>query len=140
MEKEILQEYIDACELVKETEQEISKIKRKKKTIAQDHVRGSNPEFPYQGQSFHVEGIQYTYSDDQQLRAKERILEQQKNRAEEVKLSVEAWMNTISLRMQRIIKYKYFEGLSWEEVADKMGRKATGKSVQKEFERFMKND
>ena len=30
-----------------------------------------------------------------------------------------------------------FEALEWEEVAAKMGRKATKESVRKEFQRFM---
>ena len=47
-------------------------------------------------------------------------------------------MNTIPVRMQRIIQYKIFENLSWEEVAKKMGRKATGNSLRMELERFLK--
>lgn len=46
-------------------------------------------------------------------------------------------MNTIPQRMQRIIKYRIFEERSWERVADRMGRKATGEKIRKEFERFM---
>jgi hypothetical protein len=46
-------------------------------------------------------------------------------------------MVTIPARMQRIIRWKLFEGLTWEETAAKLGRKATGDSVKKEFQRFM---
>ena len=38
--------------------------------------------------------------------------------------------------MQRIIKYKIFEGDSWEETARRIGRNATGDSVKKEYQRF----
>ena len=48
-------------------------------------------------------------------------------------------MLTIPSRMQRIIRYRYLEGLAWKQVAARMGRKATENSVKKEFERFMKN-
>ena len=46
MDKAILQDYIDACELVKETEAEIRKLNRKKRTVVQTNVKGSSPDFP----------------------------------------------------------------------------------------------
>lgn len=49
-------------------------------------------------------------------------------------------MNMSPARMQRIIRYRFFEGLSWEQTADKIGRNTTGESVRKEFERFMKEN
>ena len=48
-------------------------------------------------------------------------------------------METIPMRMQRIIRYKIFEGMTWKEVAEKMGRKNTENGIKKEFERFMKS-
>ena len=35
MEKQILMEYIDACELIRETEQDIQRLKRKKSETVQ---------------------------------------------------------------------------------------------------------
>ncbi|MFR1308402.1 MAG: hypothetical protein ACLSCO_05680 [Gallintestinimicrobium sp.] len=64
------------------------------------------------------------------------MLERRKANAEKIKLNVEEWMLTIPARMQRIIRWKFFEGLTWDEVAVKMGRNATGESVKKEFQRF----
>lgn len=139
MDKAILQEYMDACELVKETEREIQKLNRKKKTVVQTNVTGSMHEFPYVRQHFKVQGTTFTVKDDSHLRYEEKLLEQRKARAEQVKLQVEEWMLTVPSRMQRIIKYRYLEGLSWQQVAVKMGRKATENSVKKEFERFLKN-
>ena len=139
MDKSILQEYIDACELVKETEKEIQKLNRKRKTIIQTNVKGSMHEFPYVEQHFKVQGTTFTVKDDSSLRYEEKLLEQQKARAEQIKLQVEEWMLTIPSRMQRIVKYRYLEGLSWGQVAAKMGRKTTENGVKKEFERFMKN-
>jgi DNA-directed RNA polymerase specialized sigma24 family protein len=55
-----------------------------------------------------------------------------------VKLQVEEWMLTIPSRMQRIIRYRYLEGMTWEKVAVRIGRRATGESVRKEFENFLK--
>lgn len=138
MDKNILNDYIDACALVKETERDIRALKKKRKTIIQTNVSGSNPDFPYQPQHFKIEGTVFTCADDSALRRDEGLLERRKANAEKIKQNVEEWMLTIPARMQRIIRWKFFEELTWEEVAVKMGRKATGDSVRKEFDNFMK--
>ncbi len=138
MDKRILYDYIDACELIKETEAEIKRLQKKKKTIVQTNVSGSNPNFPYNPQHFKIQGTTFTYREDGQLRMEEKILEERKKNAENLKLEVEEWMNTIPNRMQRIIRYKIFEGMTWQRVAQKMGRKASENGIKKEFERFMK--
>ena len=139
MDKAILQDYMDACELVKEAEAEIQRLNRKKKTVIQTNVKGSSPDFPYIPQHFKIQGTTFTVKDDSQLRYEERALEQRKARAEEVRRQVDEWLLTIPIRMQRIIRYRYLEGMTWEQVAARMGRRATENSVKKEFERYMKN-
>ena len=64
MDKRILEEYIDACEVIKEAEAEIRKLESKKSITANETVSGSNPEFPYNPQHFKVQGTTYSYSDD----------------------------------------------------------------------------
>ena len=139
MDKSILQEYIDACKLVEETEQEIKRLNQKKKTIVQTNVKGSNPKFPYQEQHFRIQGTTFTVKDDSRIRYEESVLKDRKANAEQIKLKVEKWMLSIPVRMQRIVKYRYLEGLPWKQVAIRMGRKATENGIKKEFERFMKN-
>ena len=139
MDKAILQDYIDACELVKETEAEIRKLNRKKRTVVQTNVKGSSPDFPYIPQHFKIQGTTFTVKDDSQLRYEEKALAQRKARAEEVRRQVDEWLLTVPIRMQRIIRYKFFEGSTWEQVAARMGRRATGESVRKEFENFFRN-
>ncbi len=140
MDKKILNDYIDACELIKETEKDIRRLKKKRKTVIQTNVKGSNPRFPYQEQHFKVQGTTFTYQDDGNLRLEEMLLEQRKENAEKIKRQVEEWMLTIPIRMQRIIRYKIFEELTWEQTAVKIGRKATENGLKKEFERFMKEN
>lgn len=140
MDKNILSQYIDACELIRETEEEIKKLNRKKKTIIQTNVSGSNPEFPYNPQHFKIQGTTFNYADDSQLRYQKKILEGRKSQAEQLKTNVEEWLNTIPPRVQRIIKYKVFEELTWQQVAQKMGRKATEESIKKEYQRFFKEN
>lgn len=139
MDKDILHQYIDACELVKETEEEIRRIKRQRKTIVQGVVKGSSPDFPYTPQNFHIEGLSYSVIQDPgRLETEERRLEERRAAAEAVKVQVEAWMATIPMRMQRIIRYKVFDGMTWVQVAIKMGKSATADSVRMEFDRFMR--
>lgn len=137
MDKKILEDYIDACEFIKETETEIKKLKKKRRVVI-DKVRGSNPEFPYQPQSFGIAGTTNTYANEDLIKSNEHMLEVQKKEAQELKIQVEAWMKKIPFRMRRIIKHKVFEEKSWGEVADLMGRKSTADSVRMEFNNFMK--
>lgn len=139
MDKEILKQYIDACVQIEEAKAEIRKLKKDRKTIEQDIVKGSSHEFPYTAHNFHIEGIRYAVvKDPESLEEQERILNQRIENATAIKLQVEAWMNTIPQRMQRIIKYKIFEENTWAQVASRMGRKATPEGIRKEYEKFMK--
>lgn len=136
MEKKVLEQYIDACELIKETEKDIRRLKKKRQTIVQTNVSGSNPDFPYNPQHFKIAGTTFTYEEDSRLRYEEKLLEERRENAQRLKVEVEQWMNHIPQRMQRIIKYKVFEGMSWSQVASRLGRKATEESVKKEYHRF----
>ena len=138
MDKTILQEYIDACELIKETEQDIKRLNQKKKTVVQDKVKGSMHDFPYAARHFKVQSTSYTCQDDDKLWREEKLLAKRKENAEKIKLQVEEWMLTIPARMQRIVRYRYLEGMSWQQVAAKMGQKATADSVRMELNLFLK--
>jgi len=138
LDKVVLEQYIDACKLIKETEEEIRKIKRRRETIVQGTVKGSLPDFPYTEKRFHVSGLSYSVvSSQRELEEEEKILEKRKQNAAMIKRQVEEWLNTIPVRIQRIIQKRFFEQKSWNEVAMSMGRKATADGVIMEFERFM---
>ena len=139
MDKQILEQYIDACELIKDTKEEIGKLRKRRRQIQKDSVKGSAQEFPYTLQTYHLEGLGYaTVKDPDELDRMEELLAERIRNAEKIKRQVEAWLNTISPRMQRIIRYRIFEELTWAQVAVKMGRKATADSVRMEFTNFMK--
>ena len=137
MDKDILKQYIDACEAVKETEEQIRQLRKNRKTVVVDAVKGSMHDFPFAEKSFKVTGIAHSVLEDPgQLDREELILEERKAAAAQIKSQVEAWLNTIPVRMQRIIRYRDFEELTWRQVAMKMGRRATEESVKKEYQRF----
>lgn len=139
MDKGILEQYVDACELVKETEEQIRRLKNNRKTVVVDTVKGSMHDFPFAPKSFKVTGIAHdVVADPGRLDREEAILQERLQNAERIKHDVEIWMNSISVRMQRIIRYKIFEKMTWEQVARRLGRRATGEGVRKEYENFMK--
>ena len=139
MDKQILEQYIDACELIKDTKDEIRKLRKHRSQIQQDSVKGSSHEFPYTLQTYHLEGLGYAaVRDPDELDRMEKLLEERIRNAEKIKRQVEAWLNTVSPRMQRIIRYRIFEELTWAQVAVRMGRKSTPDGIRKEFEAFMK--
>ena len=141
LDKEILEQYIDACELIKDTKEEIGKLRKRRRQIQKDSVKGSAQEFPYTLQTYHLEGLGYaTVKDPDELDRMEELLAERIRNAEKIKRQVEAWLNTVSPRMQRIIRYRIFEELTWVQVAVKMGRKATEEGIRKEFIRFMENN
>ncbi len=137
MDKNVLNDYIDACAFIKETEEEIKKLEKNKKTV-QDKVEGSNPDYPYEKRSFNLGGTIETYQNADALRRERELLEIQREEAEDLKVRVDEWMKTIPFRMQRIIKYKIFKDMTWEETATLIGRNATADSVRMEFNNFMK--
>ena len=141
MDKQILEQYIDACELIKDTKEEIGKLRKRRRQIQKDSVKGSAQEFPYTLQTYHLEGLGYaTVKDPDELDRMGELLAERIRNAEKIKRQVEAWLNTVSPRMQRIIRYRIFEELTWVQVAVKMGRKATEEGIRKEFIRFMENN
>ena len=137
MDKSILYQYIDACELIKDTEREIERIRKRRQEVVTDKVKGSSYDFPFGQVSYVIRGIPYDAQDQTELDRQEHILKERKAAAEVIKLQVEEWLSTVPPRMQRIIKYKIFEEMTWEEVAQRIGRKATGERIRKEFDRFM---
>ena len=134
--KEALKQYIDAMELIGETEAAIRKLEKQKTRIVADVVRGSSDCFPYQERRFRIEGSTAS-GNEARLQLRRELLERQREQAEELELEVLSWLLTIPPRMQRIIRLHVFEGLSWEQTAAKLGRRATGDSVRQEYNRFM---
>lgn len=135
-EKRILIDYMDACELIKETEADIRKLR--KQEVVYDKVKGSNPEFPYQGQSFNIGGVVENSLNVKHLRREKELLKQRIENASRIKIQAEEIMNYASVRMKRIIRYRFFERLTWEQVAINMREGKSGDAYRKEFSDYLK--
>lgn len=134
--RDLLEQYTDAVKLIKETKETIKKLEKRNSVQTKDTVSGSNSEFPFQPMHFVIQGK--THDEDDKIERQKRRQQIQIEQAEKLKNDVEEWMLTIPFRMRRIIKFKIFEEMNWQQVAKHIGGKATGESVRKEFETFMK--
>ncbi len=134
MNRNIFKDYIDACELEKELDERIQDLEQQ--SIAHDVVSGSNPEHPFQAKHFHLNGE----AKQMELEAERNNLKRQKEKVKRIRQQVEEIIEQAPPRIQRIIRYKYFDKLSWEEIADKIRHGASGESIRKEFQRFLKNN
>ena len=135
MDKKVLSDYIDICELIREIEDEIRSMR--KQEMVHDKVTGSNPEFPYEQRSFHVSGVIEADLNGRKLKRELELLEERKLQAEKMKEKIDRWINTIPARMQRIVRMKYFERKTWDEVAYKINENMSGETIRKEFYRFL---
>ena len=141
--KEILIQYSDLQEEVKEvreridkTEKQIAKIEDEGNVI--DSVCGGNGGI----QHFKIEGFPYPeysrkktllYARKATLASLEMELLETLNQVEEFIASVD------DSRMRRIITLRFIDNLSWNKVADRIGGNNTEDSVKKAFYRFMEN-
>lgn len=137
MDKKILKEYVDACKMVEETEEELKYLMEQPGEMGVDKVTGSMKEFPYIQTSFKVYGVD-SHVIDKKVKSKKNLLEKRIRKADKIKTEVEKCMNDATIRIQRIVKYHYFDGLSWKDTAEKIGS-GSGESIRKELERFLKN-
>lgn len=141
--KEILIQYSDLQEEVKEvrerierTERQIAKIEEDGNVI--DTVIGGGGGI----QHFKIEGFPYPeysrkktllYARKATLASLELELMEMLNQVEEFIASVD------DSRMRRIITLRFIDNLSWNKVADRIGGNNTEDSVKKAFYRFMEN-
>lgn len=139
IDKTSLIEYNDLCMQVVETEEQLKRLTIALNDIVHDSVKGSNPEYPFEPITFHISGISPRLTNDD-IAACRRLLTARRDAVKAKRLEVEAWVNTIPVRMQRIVRMKYFEGMTWPEVALRLGGRVSGDAVRMEFTAFMKNE
>lgn len=141
MTKDILVQYSDLTKEIRDLRTRIQKLSEQINSMQQsgsvkDTVKGG-----YGGiQTYKIEGFPYRdysrkktalYLYKAQLENAELELLELTNKVEEYIQSIE------NSRIRRIIRYRLIDGLSWVQVAFKMGGRCTSESVRKELERFI---
>ena len=139
--KEILIQYSDLQEEIKEVRERIEKTERQierieKEGTVKDKVMGGEGNL----KPFIIEGFPYPeysrkktllYTRKATLNGLEMELLETLNQVEEFIASVK------DSRMRRIINLRFIENLSWNKVADRIGGGNTEDSIKKAFYRFM---
>ena len=136
MTKDVLIQYADLQEEIKDIRRRMEKTESRLTRIRQegtviDSVTGTRAD----GTIGHIriEGFPYAAHDKQSthLRLYAAQLAEREERLLEQTNAVEAYINSITdSRMRRIIQYRILDRLSWYEVADKIGGKATSDSCR----------
>ena len=142
MTKEILAQYCDLREEVKDLHRRINNLETQIARIEQegcvkDTVKGGSGGI----QSFVIEGFPYPeYSKKRTLlRIRQANLEASEMELLETLNQVEDYIQSLTdSRIRRIIRYRIVDDLTWVKVAIYMGGDSTDESVRKEFERFIK--
>lgn len=139
--KEVLKQFSDIKKEIVEVE---SKIDSLEKYIAKVEAEGSVIDTVTGGnggiQHFKIEGFPYPeYSKKKTLLlTRKSILEQLRVELLEQENAVESFITTVdSSFMRRIIRMRFLENMTWNQIADKMGGNNTEDSVRMAFKRFM---
>lgn len=141
MDKQILIQYADLQQEVKEIREKIEKLERQIDKIEQDgnvidKVRGGDGGL----QSFKIEGFPYPeYSRKKTLLyARKATLSELEIELLEMLNKIEEFIHSVEdSHIRRIINLRVIEQLSWNKVADRMGGNNTEDSVRKAFDRFL---
>ena len=138
--KQILIQYADLQQEVKEIREKISKLEEQIDKIEQqgsvkDKVMGGEGGW----QPFQIEGFpfpEYTRKKSLLYMRKATLTGLEMELLETLNLVEEFIANITDSHIRRIVNLRVVEGLSWQKVADKIGGN-TEDSVRKAFDRFM---
>ena len=144
MDKDILVQYADLQEEIKDIRRRAEGVRRQLERLERegtvlDAVKGTRQNGTFG--SIRIEGFPYADYEKrrQSLQSYLQKLKEAEERLLEMTNEAEEYINSIAdSRMRRIVQYRVMDGLSWYEVADRMGGKATSDSCKKYFERFLK--
>lgn len=141
MDKNVMKQYLDLKKEISDIENRIAILNGQKDTILKDSVKGSSKFFPYIETNFKLEGIQINSPRKRKIKKYKKQLEDKKDELLDVLIQCEKYIEEIpSIRIRNIIRFRIINGMSWVQVAHKMGGNATEESVRKEYKRFFENN
>lgn len=143
MDKSILTQYTDLQEEIKDIRRRAEGVRRQLERLEGegtviDAVKGTRQDGTFG--SIRIEGFPYAEYDKRRRNLYDYLLKLEEAEGELLELAnrAEEYINSIEdSRMRRIVQYRIMDGLSWYEVADRMGGKATSDSCRMYFERFL---
>lgn len=130
MTKDIIEEYLDIQAEIRDLEQRI-KIQASERVT--DIVRASGSDYPYLEHQLSIRGRPPA---DDSLQQKRLALQ---NNLKELETEIEELVESLPHSRERLIaRYRIFDGLSWKEIAGKMGLRYTEDNVRVIFSRILK--
>lgn len=105
---------------------------------ASDVVEGSNPVWPYQKRTFHIEGVAVPEYEKKVKRLRKK-LQRRLDELMEKREELEEYIATIEdSELRLIFTLRYINGLSWRQIAAHMGVLGDGSTERKKHDRFLK--
>ena len=144
MDKDILVQYTDLQEEIRDIRRRAERAHGQLERLETegtvlDAVKGTRQDGTFG--SIRIEGFPYADYEKRRRSLQSYLLKlaDMEEKLLELTNQAEEYINSIEdSRMRRIVQYRILDGLSWYEVADRMGGKATSNSCKKYFERFLK--
>nr|DAR72126.1 MAG TPA: hypothetical protein [Caudoviricetes sp.] len=138
--KELLEQADSVIEEIKDIENRLKNIEKREKTIIVDSVTGSEKEFPYIKRNFRVNGIDNKVFGSKTKRQYKKMLKSKKNKYEKMIKQIEYELNYIKdSEIRRIIRYRYYDKLSWIQIQIKMKYNSENTARMK-LERFFEKN
>lgn len=143
MDKDILVQYTDLQEEIRDIRRRAERARGQMERMETegtvlDAVKGTRQDGTFG--SIRIEGFPYADYEKRRRSLQSYLLKlaDMEEKLLELTNQAEEYINSIEdSRMRRIVQYRILDGLSWYEVADRMGGKATSDSCRMYFERFL---
>lgn len=142
MDKDILVQYTDLQEEIRDIRRRAERARGQMERLETegtvlDAVKGTRQDGTFG--SIRIEGFPYADYEKRRRSLQSYLLKlaDMEEKLLELTNQAEEYINSIEdSRMRRIVQYRILDRLSWYEVADRMGGKATSEGCRKYFERF----
>lgn len=142
--KKILEQYIDLQQEKKDKQAAVNKVQKR---LDEMEVSGYKVFDSVSGgdggnQHFKIEGFPYPEYHRQRslLLLRRKALNEIQHKIDEQLAAVEQYINSVEdSRMRRILTYRYIDGLSWQQVAWKMGGGNTANGIRMAVDRYLNN-
>lgn len=136
MTKELLEQADSLIEEIKDIERRLKNIEKREKTILGDSVTGSEEEYPYIKRNFRVNGISNELFNSNAKRQYKKMLKSKKYKYVKLIKQIEYELNYVNnSEIRRIIRYRYYDNLSWIQIQIKMKYKSED-TARKKIIRF----
>lgn len=143
MDKDILVQYTDLQEEIRDIRRRAERAHGQMERLETegtvlDAVKGTRQDGTFG--SIRIEGFPYADYEKRRRSLQSYLLKlaEMEEKLLELTNQAEEYINSIEdSRMRRIVQYRILDGLSWYEVADRMGGKATSDSCRMYYERFL---